>query len=517
MPGTAPTSATGRQRQVVKTTPSSRVADKIEPRATTQKRTATASRSSTAKTSDTTFEVRGRASGRKTDRATQSNAASTQARASRAKVIEVDKATGRSRIKRVTSDGAPETSSASRVVERKTARRSASSRTGSTRGGSKETVVASVETTPDTRSKLRSPRATTLRNTNTTVAATSERGHRRSRRSDEPAIVINGDNNVVVQGDVTTSNTRPHISTRRLCHDISYVHYHDRWESHSGFYFSFAWSSSSCGRVAYLPYRYQHSWCHYPVYYGYPYYYGLSYYYPRYHRKYIYVSIGGYWPSWYRYRRYYWYGCHPYYWYGAYVITEPYQNVTYNTYNYYNDGASQTYYTPGGGSDSPADEPEFESISDLCFAHAVELFEAQNYDDALLQFREAISLSPDDIVLPFTYSQALFANGDYAHAAGVLREAIAQIPEDELTVYYPRGLYKDETILTKQIEQLEAAVDEEPFDSDYQLLLGYQYLGIGELDKAHQPLTEAARSTANVITAGKLLDLAAKLETESTD
>jgi len=142
------------------------------------------------------------------------------------------------------------------------------------------------------------------------------------------------------------------------------------------------------------------------------------------------------------------------------------------------------------------------------------LFEAENYADAVLQFREAVSLSPEDIVLPFTYSQALFANGDYAHAASVLREAIAQIPEDELTVYFPRGLYKDEAILTEQIEQLEAAAEKEPFDSDYQLLLGYQYLGSGQLDKAQQPLTKAAESTANTTTAGKLLELAAKLKTE---
>ena len=166
---------------------------------------------------------------------------------------------------------------------------------------------------------------------------------------------------------------------------------------------------------------------------------------------------------------------------------------------------------------SKVDEPEYETVADLCFARAVELFEAENYADAVLQFQEAVLVSPDDIILPFTYSQALFANGDYAHAAGVLREAIAMIPEDELTVYYPRGLYKDETILTEQIEQLEAAADKEPFGSGYQLLLGYQYLGIGELDKAYQPLNEAAQSVANTSTAEKLLELAAQLETETLE
>jgi tetratricopeptide (TPR) repeat protein len=334
---------------------------------------------------------------------------------------------------------------------------------------------------------------------------------------------VNGDNNVIVQGSVTASNPRPVIASRRLTHDISHVRHHPHWESHSGFYFSFTWSNSSCGRVAYLPYRYHHSWCSYPI--GYSPYYGLSYYYPGYHRRFIYVSIGGYWPSWYRYRRYYWYGCHPYYWYGPTVITEPYQNVTYNTYNYYTNepqpsgyGLSSSptpYYDLGKPDPDKVDTPEYESAADLAFANAVELFEAGNYADAILQLREAVSISPEDIVLPFTYAQALFANGDYAHAASVLREAMAQIPDDELTIYYPRGLYQDEAVLTAQIEQLKVAAGKEPFDADYQLLLGYQYLGIGELDKATPPLTEAARNEANATTAGKLLELAAKLQTET--
>lgn len=188
------------------------------------------------------------------------------------------------------------------------------------------------------------------------------------------------------------------------------------------------------------------------------------------------------------------------------MITEPYQNVTYNTYNYYSSNNEQ-----------PVDEPEFESAADLYFARAVELFDAQNYAGAALQLRETILLSPEDIVLPFTYSQALFANGDYAHAASVLREAMEQIPDDELTVYYPRGLYGDEAILIEQIEKLKKAAAKEPFDSDYQLLLGYQYMGLGQLDKAYGPLTKAAENAVNMTTANKLLELSAKLEAEALE
>ncbi len=319
---------------------------------------------------------------------------------------------------------------------------------------------------------------------------------------------------MIVQGAATRYRPRPYIS-RHLFRDVSHIRRDRHWVNH-GSSFYFGWSSSSYGVAVCLPYYYS------SVYYGSPSY-GISYYYPNYHRKYVFVSIGGYWPHSYRYRRYYWYGCHPHYWYGSRVIYEPSRNVTYNTYNYYNtdttgygfSSSSQPYYTLGNPKEDPVDEPQFQTAADLCFDHAVTLFAAGSYDVAVEQFREAVTLSPDDVILPFTYSQALFAEGDYAHAASVLRTAMLNIPEDELTIYYPRGLYEDEKVLTGQIDQLRIAVDKEPFASDYQLLLGYQYLGLGDLEKAHMPLMQAAKDPANEIAAGKLLELAAQLEAEA--
>lgn len=356
---------------------------------------------------------------------------------------------------------------------------------------------------------------------------------RRSSLRVEPAsrIVVNNDNRVIVQGGPTRHRPRPAIS-RRLFHNSRYFSRDPHWLHYgSGFYFR--WSSSSCGIVVSLPLRYTTFYYGYPYYYGSYYYgapyYGLSYYYPRYHRKFIFVSIGGYWPYSYRYRRYYWYGCHPYYWYGANVIYDPSPNVTYNTYNYYNtdttsdtygygfSGSDQPYYTLGEPKDEVVDEPEYETAADLTFDHAVKLFAAGNYDDAVEQFREAIDISPDDIILPFTYSQALFAAGDYAHAATVLRAAMANIPDEELTIYYPRGLYEDDKVLLDQIERLKTAAGNEPFASDYQLLLGYQYLGLGDLEKAHAPLVKAFDDPANKEAAGKLIELAAQLEAEAAE
>ena len=545
VPGNTPSRVT---TQISASTSTSRANRDVTPRATAsgaadsrgrsaRKEVTVSASSRSARNSDETSSVRGRATREKTE-TTASTIAKTDTGSSRVKVVDINSRTRRTSSREVASNTTtlretdkvridPQTSSASRYVQRKTAPRTESGHTRESRASRTESITTSTVTSDTTRSR-RTPTTTTVTNTNTTIVTASDLGRDRTsfrrRREAEPKIVINGDNNVIVQGDVTTTNPRPVITSRHLTHDISHVRHDSHWKSHSGFYFSFTWSNSSCGRVAYLPYRYRHSWCHDPI--GYYPYYGLSYYYPRYHRRYIYVSLGGYWPSWYRYRRYYWYGCHPYYWYGADVITEPRQNVTYNTYNYYTTepspsgygftGSAQPYYDLGNPDPDKVDVPEYETAADLCFANAVDLFEAGNYADAVLQLQEAVSLSPDDIVLPFTYAQALFANGDYAHAASVLREAIAQIPEDELTIYYPRGLYKDDATLTQQIEQLKTATKKELFDSDYQLLLGYQYLGTGELDKAYPSLSEALKNEANAATAGKLLELAAKLEAESS-
>jgi uncharacterized protein YqgQ len=336
-------------------------------------------------------------------------------------------------------------------------------------------------------------------------------------------IVINGNKNVVVVGDVTNVKSRPYVP-RTLYKSCDHVRHSHGWVD-CGSYFSLSFSLNSCGRIACVPYG------------GY---YGFTYYYPRYHRRYVFVSLGGWWPCDYRYVRYYWYGCHPYYWYGPTVVypySAPVVNEynTYNTYNYYQTAPtvqnaateSHAWKYPFGDDKydvsnyvnkiSAVDEPEFETAADLCFAQAVELFTAGKYEDAAAQFREAVRISPNDIVLPFTYSQALFANEEYARAAAVLRAALAAIPDDQLTIYYPRGLYDKEEYLMAQIAALEKAAEAEPFAGDYNLLLGYQYLGIGDLQKAASPLAKAAQDPANEQAAAMLIELAAKIQETPAD
>ena len=306
-------------------------------------------------------------------------------------------------------------------------------------------------------------------------------------------------NNVYIN-NVNASYPTPYRAGRhhtRMRH--SSFRHNSHWYNCGGF-FTLRWSRPSCGRVVSFGYGPYH-------------YYGISYYYPSYHRRYIFCSLGGYWPSYYRYRRYYWYGCHPYRWYGSYVIGQPAVYDTYNTYNTYNTYTTEAQYStqtayPAAGYDDFSDvreklrqeaaaeiedAPAAETTADACFDQAVELFAQGKYEQAVFKLRVAMILDPEDVILPFAYSQALFAGGDYDSAAAVIRRTLENQPEDEAqqTVYYPRGLYQDEKLLHQQIDQFAVKAAAKTDNADYQLLLGYHLLGAGRLDEAIAPLHKA--------------------------
>jgi len=125
-------------------------------------------------------------------------------------------------------------------------------------------------------------------------------------------------------------------------------------------------------------------------------------------------------------------------------------------------------------------------------------------------------LSPDDMILPFAYSQSLFASGQYGEAAEVLRVALSKVTPEKEGVFYPRGLYNDDETLFKQIEELSAKAGLYSFDADLQLLLGYHLLGVGELDEAVEPLRMAALDLENAPSASILLGLLEKIRAEQS-
>lgn len=276
---------------------------------------------------------------------------------------------------------------------------------------------------------------------------------------------------------------------------------------------------------------------HYPVHYTWGPYHTFHWVYPYYHRKYVFVSLGGWWPYDYDYARYYWYGHHPYTWVGYYPVPREVEGDTYNyyTYNYYtgDNGYSDTSQTRSGGlpygvdaetyakvqqriREQQAGEPAEPTQADARFEAGVTGFEAGNYAQAAQEFAVAMEMAPNDMILPFAYAQALFASGQYSEAANVLRSALQKASPEQEGVFYPRGLYADDEALFAQIEKLLDKVDAYGFDADLQLLLGYHLLGVGELEYARGPLEQAGQDVENAQAAKVLLDVLNKQEAATT-
>ncbi len=274
--------------------------------------------------------------------------------------------------------------------------------------------------------------------------------------------------------------------------------------------------------------------------------YGASYCRPAYHRKFVFVSIGGYWPADYHYVRYYWYGCHPHRWYGVCptevyiarpVVVQPvaYQTPVNSEYDYIPDSTTPTYYYDSLGNIVPdyaalADirkrnaanntPPALETLADKYFDTAVQAFEKGDYKKAASYFRDAVKVAPEDIVMPFSYVQALFADGQYSQAASVLRTALVNMTKSsdaQKTVFFPRGLYRDENILLAQIAKLENTINTEPFNADMKLLLGYQLLGVDQTDRASDVLINAGEEPANKQASDILLSLIEQIKNQTAD
>jgi len=346
-------------------------------------------------------------------------------------------------------------------------------------------------------------------------------------------VTINGDNNTIIYGDVYADDSIVNVGgghypvPYRVAPRFTLLHhsrFHRYWWSWSwGTYHYYVLDNpwDSCGWIVSVPWR------------GY---WGVTVFHPSYHRRYLFVSIGGYWPTWYRYRRYYWYECHPYRWYGTYVYERPVVEEIHNHY-YYQTPAETTVSTEATVDDfsdvrmkmqleklqaeverlkQASDLPDEETATDVNFDQAVQAFLAQDYDEAVIRFRVAMLLAPEDMILPFAYSQVLFAKGEYAAAAGTLRAALNQLPQDEdkRTVFYPRGLYEDEAVLNAQVDALLAALVNDPTNPDLNLLYAYHMLGLGRIENVPNPLAIAAVDPANQIAVGVLRELLEKVKAD---
>ena len=218
----------------------------------------------------------------------------------------------------------------------------------------------------------------------------------------------------------------------------------------------------------------------------------ISYGYPYHRRKNMFICLGGYWPVGYGHRRYFWYSHYPV------------------SYNYYTYNYNEVVALPDP--ERALDPPGQETLADRFFDEGAVAFEAGNFYMASEKFARAADLAPGDVVIPFAHVQALFACEKYEEAAAILRSALLKISPEEQGIYFPRGLYNDETALSDQIDELNEESDFYYGDADLHLLLGYQLFGVNKINRSIAHLNRAAEDPENAVAARILLNFLEKYE-----
>ncbi len=200
----------------------------------------------------------------------------------------------------------------------------------------------------------------------------------------------------------------------------------------------------------------------------------------------------------YPYRRYYYYYRPGYYYGDPYYY--PYDD------NYEKEDYQDKYYDPFEQVREKMKKQQNEEQAKLNYylEDIAVAFEVRHYQRAVVLTADAVKAEPDNRILPFVYTQALFANYQYGKAADVLRKALLTIEPDKQQVFYIDGLYSDRDVLTEQIKKLTTATEKEPQNADLQLLLGYQLLGEGRFSQAQRALQNARKDYVNKDAAGML-------------
>jgi hypothetical protein len=176
-----------------------------------------------------------------------------------------------------------------------------------------------------------------------------------------------------------------------------------------------------------------------------------------------------------------------------------------NTYNYFGgteDSAAQN--------DPPAYQRQLPQKTEvgIFYGDGVTAFKNGDYAEATKNFQRAIRQA--NKFMPFAYTQALFADENYAQATEQLRLALDKLSPENDSILFPKFLYPSDQILLTQIEKLR---EQAGSDSDLQLLVGYQLFGVKKMDEAVEFLNKAKSNSVNELAATKLLLMIEKTKT----
>ena len=162
--------------------------------------------------------------------------------------------------------------------------------------------------------------------------------------------------------------------------------------------------------------------------------------------------------------------------------------------------------------DTFTDPPQALDNEQMYMEYIAEPFAAGDYVQAATRAKEALRFDPESSALGFVYSQILLSNGLYSQSASVLRDAILKMIHTDQPIYYPIDFYPDIRVLHDQVDALSAMAKAQPRNTDLQLILGYQYWGLGRTDLAIPTLNNAKQEQINTQPANILINIITQTE-----
>ena len=153
--------------------------------------------------------------------------------------------------------------------------------------------------------------------------------------------------------------------------------------------------------------------------------------------------------------------------------------------------------------------PEQTESADDFVATGEQAFKAGKYREAAQLWQHALVDDPGNAAVLLLMAQSLFAQGQYADAAGATQMAMQLLPDSEWgnVIKKRADIYGNPEDYTTQLKSLEQARDAKADDPALHFLLGFHYGAIGqskqaieELDKTIQlqPLDEGAKKLREV-------------------
>jgi len=150
-------------------------------------------------------------------------------------------------------------------------------------------------------------------------------------------------------------------------------------------------------------------------------------------------------------------------------------------------------------------------------ADGVQAFRDGDYDGARRLFSYSVLDAPQNGFGELSYALALFAQENYAAAAGAIRRGLSLVPDVIDRPIDVQRMYDSEADLIEHVQTLRLHVAANPNDADAWLVLGYVLYSSGDPEGAYRALEQASQFAASDTVTAILRDAAKAVTLPESD